>query len=132
MLNLRAWGHSLVAREWLEGYEGGLRFTGVPRNKRMRLVAGHVGRLTAKSYFAGYTQGTETGYLAGIVEGQREVIHSVAWIKFGPAVASRVSELVEDTFEPEWTARLAACVVTCATAKDFLAQVKELPEGGRP
>ena len=132
MLNLEAWGQSRLTENWLEGYEGGLRSTGVPREERMQLVAGSVGRLTAESYFAGYARGSETGYDAGMFEGQRAVSHSVAWIKFGPTAASRVSELVEDIFEPEWTAHLAVCVVTCGTATEFLAQVKEMTEGERP
>ncbi|MDE2653661.1 MAG: hypothetical protein OXI71_07570 [Gemmatimonadota bacterium] len=117
---------------WLEGYEGGLRSTGVPHEERMQLVAESVARLTAETYFAGYVQGGESAYNDGMAEGQSEVIHSVVWVKFGPMSAHRVSELYESIREPEWTARLADCVFTCGTASEFLARVKELTEGERP
>ncbi len=117
---------------WLEGYEGGLRSTGVPHEERMQLVAESVARLTAETYFAGYVRGGESAYDDGMTEGQSEVIHSVVWVKFGPMAAHRVSKLFEYIREPEWTARLAACVFTCGTATEFLARVKELTEGERP
>ncbi len=123
---------SLFADAWLEGYEGGLRSMGVPREERMRLVASSVGRLTTEGYYVGYALGAESGYKAGMVEGQCEVIRSAAWIKFGPTAAFHVSELVEYTCDPERTAHLAACVVTCGTAAEFLAQVEEMTEGERP
>ncbi|MDE2873928.1 MAG: hypothetical protein OXU69_10610 [Gemmatimonadota bacterium] len=98
----------------------------------MQLVAESVARLTAETYFAGYVRGGESAYDDGMAEGQSEVIHSVVWVKFGPMAAHRVSELHERIREPEWTARLAACVFTCGTATEFLARVKELTEGERP
>ena len=95
MLNVLAMRRSILANALLEGFERGLRSTGVPREARMRLVAGSVGRLMAEGYFAGYVRGAETGYGDGMTEGRREIIHSAAWIKFGPIAASRVTELFE-------------------------------------
>ena len=74
---------------WLEGYEGGLRSTGVPHEERMQLVAESVASLTAETYFAGYVRGGESAYDDGMTEGQSEVIHSVVWVKFGPMAAYR-------------------------------------------
>ena len=132
MLAARKTGRVAFPDAWLEGYEGGLRSTGVPHERRMQLVAESVARLTAESYFAGYERGGESAYDYGMTEGQSEVIHSVVWVKFGPTAAHRVAKLFESIREPEWTARLAACVFTCGTAMEFLARVKELTEGGRP
>ena len=116
----------------MEGYEGGLRSTGVPHERRIRLVAERVARLTAEAYFAGYVRGGESAYDDGMAEGQSEVIYAVVWVKFGPMAAHRVAKLVEWIREPEWTARLAACVFTCGTTTEFLARVKDLTKGERP
>lgn len=132
MFGARTMGPVSSPGAWLEGYEGGLWSTGVPHERRMQLVAERVARLTAATYFAGYVRGGESAYDDGMAEGQSEVIHSVVWVKFGPMAAHRVSELHERIREPEWTARLAACVFTCGTATEFLARVKELTEGERP
>ena len=131
MLNVLAMRRSILANALLEGFESGLRSTGVPREARMRLVAGSVGRLMAEGYFAGYARGAETGYEDGMMEGRREIIHSAAWIKFGPIAASRVTELFERTFKPEWTAQLAGGVVNCGTATEFRALLQELTQGER-
>ncbi len=132
MIGARKAGLVSFPGAWLEGYEGGLRSTGVPHERRMQLVAESVARLTAEAYFAGYVRGGESAYDDGMTEGQSEVIHWVVWVKFGPMAAHRVAKLFEWIREPEWTARLAARVFTCGTATEFLARVKDLTEGERP
>ena len=91
-----------------------------------------------QGFFSRYREGfggvRERAYAFGLVAGRESVVHALTATRFGPETADRVAELTrsicewEDGFGMGGAARIGICVLTCATADDLLARVREVKE----
>ena len=59
-------------------------------------------------------------------EGSAAVVCRQAGLKFGPHVAERLSELLEEMSDPERIARIGDRIIECETGAEFLARAREV------
>ncbi len=96
--------------------------------------AKEVGRDIFSRYREGFDEGRESAHAVGLVTGRESIVHALTATRFGPETADRVAELTrslcecEDGFGISSADRIGICVLTCATADDLLARVREVEE----
>ena len=60
----------------------------------------------------------------GRQEGQARLLHQLATRKFGPEIADELQQMLKRTSDPEQISRIAAAVLDCDAASDFLARAR--------
>lgn len=97
--------------------------------------AEEVGHDIISRHRAGFDEGRESAYEAGRVAGRQSAIHALTAARFGLETADHVVETTRSmSYEPEPIAgisdagRIGICVLTCSTAEELLARVREVKE----
>ena len=107
-------------------------------SKHVVTIAGfakEVGQDNSSRHRVGFAEGRESAYEAGRVAGRESAIHALTAARFGLETADHVVEATRSMlYEPEPIAeignagRIGICVLTCSTAEDLLARVREVRE----
>lgn len=97
--------------------------------------AKEVGQDIHSRHRVGFDEGRASAYEAGRVAGRESAIHALAAARFGVETADHVVEATMSMlYEPEpfvgigTAGRIGICVLTCSTAEELLARVREVKE----
>lgn len=107
-------------------------------SKHVVTIAGfakEVGQDIRSRHRFGFDEGRESAYEAGRVAGRQSAIHALTAARFGLETADHVVEATRSmSYEPEPmvgignAGRIGICVLTCSTAEELLARVREVNE----
>ena len=107
-------------------------------SKHVVTIAGfaeEVGQDIRSRHRSGFDEGRASAYEAGRVAGRQSAIHGLTAARFGLETADHVVEATRSmTYEPEPivginnSGRIGICVLTCSTAEELLARVREVKE----
>ncbi len=97
--------------------------------------AKEVGHDISSRHRVGFDEGRESAYEAGRVAGRESAIHALTAARFGLEAADHVVKTTRSMlYEPEPfgsignAGRIGICVLTCSTAEELLARVREVKE----
>ena len=71
-------------------------------------------------------QGLERGLERGRIDGERDLVRRLASRRYGPEAADQLVPVLEELSDPERIAAVAASVLECETAEEFILRAREV------